>query len=361
MRIMYLLFSFTIGGTERLVADICNEMSVRGNEIHLYIVNDMISEEMLETLNKDVKVFLQKRSVGKGEKLTTLWKIARYVKKNRIQTIHCNSLNSPELLLLSYILNRRTRIIYTVHGSGQYRTLGKKRITLRNKMCDSIIGISNAVVKDIIDAGADENKVTRIYNGIKHQKYSIAQKKAFDSNEIVIGSIGRIMPSVKGQDVLLCAVPLLKKNHPKIKVIFAGGVADNQKQEYKKLLNYTNKMNLSDNVDFVGAINNVPEFLNQIDICVVPSRFEGFGLALIEAMAMGVPCVVSDVGGLKEIVDNEKIGTIFQSGDSESLARCIEIVVENYRDYKQQAWEYREKIAFKYSIQKLCDNLQKVY
>ena len=158
MRIMYLLFSFTIGGTERLVADICNEMSVRGNEIHLYIVNDLISEVMLETLNKDVKVFLQKRPVGKGKRLTTLWKIARYVERNRIQAIHCNSLNSPELLLFSRVLNQRTRIVYTVHGIGQYKTLGEKRIALRNKMCDLIIGISDAVAKDIIAAGADKKR-----------------------------------------------------------------------------------------------------------------------------------------------------------------------------------------------------------
>lgn len=361
MRIMYLLFSFTIGGTECLVTDICNEMSIRGNEVHLYIVNDLISEELIETLNKDVKVFFQKRPIGKGKKLATLWMIARYVKRNRIQTIHCNSLNSPELLLFSSILNHKTKIIYTVHGIGQYKTLGKTRVTIRNKMCDSIIGISDAVVNDIIDAGADKNKVIRIYNGVNPQKYSIAKKKDYDSNKIVIGSIGRIMPSIKGQDVLLYAVPLLKKSYPEIKVMFAGGVADDQKQEYKKLLNYVDKMDLSDNVDFIGTINNVPELLNHIDICVVPSKYEGFGLVLIEAMAMGVPCVVSDVGGLKEIVNNEKIGMIFPSGDYEALARCIKTVVDNYAKYKEQSWERKEEILLKYSIQKLCDNLQNIY
>lgn len=361
MRIMYLLFSFTIGGTEHLIADICNEMSDRGNDIHLYIVNDLISEELIGTLNKDIKVFLQKRPVGKGKRLSTLWMIARYVKRNRIQVIHCNSLNSPELLLFSNVLNQKTKIVYTVHGIGQYKILGEKRIALRNKMCDSIIGISDAVVKDIISAGADKNKVIRIYNGVNHQRYALAQKKIYDSNKIVIGSIGRIMPSVKGQDVLLRAVPLLKKSYPKIKVIFAGGVADDQKQEYKKLIDYTDKMGLSGNVDFIGTINNVPAFLNHIDICVVPSKLEGFGLALIEAMAMGIPCVVSDVGGLKEIVDNEKIGTIFHSGDPESLTRCIEAVIDNYDEYKEQSWECKEEIAFKYSIRELCDNLQKLY
>lgn len=361
MRIMYLLFSFTIGGTERLVADICNEMSVRGNEVHLYIVNDLISEEMLETLNKNVKVFLQKRPVGKGKRLTTLWMIARYVKRNRIQIVHCNSLNSPELLLFSNVLNHRTKTIYTVHGIGQYKSLGEKRIALRNKMCDSIIGISDAVVKDIIDAGADKEKVIRIYNGVEHQKYSIAQKKHYNSDEIVIGCIGRIMPSIKGQDVLLYAVPSLKKSHPKVKVIFAGGVAADQTQEYKKLLNYTDKMDLTDNVDFIGSINNVPEFLNQIDICVVPSKYEGFGLVLIEAMSMGVPCVVSDVGGLKELVDNEKMGLTFKSGDFESLARSIESIIADFDEFKRKAWENRKEIAFKYSVQIMCDNYEKVY
>ncbi len=361
MRILYLLFSFTVGGTERLVADICNEMTERGNDIHLYIVNDLVSEELLKSLNKDVSVLLQKRPVGKGKKLITLWEIASYVKRYRIQIIHCNALNTPELLLLSKVLNPETRIIYTVHGIGQYKTLGRKRIALRNKLCNTIIGISDAVVEDIVNAGCDKSKVIRVYNGIKTDKYNRTIKKQFNPDYIVMGCIGRIMPSIKGQDVLLHALPDIIERHPTIKVIFAGGVANSQRQEYKKMLSYVKNNELDKNVDFIGVINSVPELLSKIDICVVPSRSEGFGLAMIEAMSMGVPCIVSDVGGLREIVDNEKQGILFSSGNSEDFAIKFEQMISNYNEECETAWGKKNQIGDKYSIYRMCDELTQIY
>ena len=76
MKIMHLLFSFTIGGTERLVSDICNEMVERQHDVHLYIVNDLLSEELIATLDERIHVYLQKRKPG-GEKISAFWKIAQ--------------------------------------------------------------------------------------------------------------------------------------------------------------------------------------------------------------------------------------------------------------------------------------------
>ena len=84
MNILYLLFSFTTGGTERLVSDICNEMAGRDHNVHLYIVNDLVDQSMLDTLDPRIRVQLQKRPAGGGDRLGTLLKIARYIRKNKI-------------------------------------------------------------------------------------------------------------------------------------------------------------------------------------------------------------------------------------------------------------------------------------
>ena len=73
MKIMYLVFSFAVGGTERLVTDICNEMCTRNHEIYLYIVNDLVSDDLLATLNPNVNIIRQNRRSGSGEKLKTLY------------------------------------------------------------------------------------------------------------------------------------------------------------------------------------------------------------------------------------------------------------------------------------------------
>ena len=361
MKIMYLLFSFTIGGTERLVADMCNEMVELEQEIHLYIVNNLISDELLKTLDDRVHVYTQKRECGSGNKLSVLWNLAQYIKNEKIELIHCNSFNAPELLLLSKIISPKIKVVHTIHGMGQYKTLSKLRVFFRNRLCDAFIGISETVKNDIIYEGADPQKTVMIYNGIQIRKYECAKYKLFDKSNIKIGCVARIMPKVKGQDVLLNAVPMLVKRYKDIKVEFAGGIAAEEVAEYMKMQNYVQDNYIGENVQFLGNVEDIPKFLNTIDILVVPSRSEGFGLALLEGMSMGVPCIVSNVDGPAELVKNEKIGVLFPSEDAVALSECIIQVVENYEIYKNIAWRRRKELTDKYSIGTMCAHLLQLY
>ena len=361
MKIMYLLFSFTVGGTERLVANICNQMKANGEEVFLLIVNDLTDDKLLNTLDSKINVKLLKRKVGSKDKISPLVQVAKYINENKIDVVHCNSFNAPELLVLSKIINPRCKIVSTIHGVGQFKKTGKFRIALKNWICDQFIGISDVVKNDIVQAGIKEGKVRRIYNGIDVKKYECAQKKLFDADHIVIGCIARIMPSLKGQDILLRAAYKLKKQFPHIKVIFAGGVAEEQKNEYKELQEYVKNNDLSANVTFLGSVDDIPAFLNTIDICVVPSRSEGFGLALVEALSMGVPCVASNIEGPKEIIDNEGIGMMFESENSDELANVIVEIINDFQKVKDTVWKRRTDIKNKYSIQTMCEKLLQAY
>lgn len=361
MKIMYLLFSFTVGGTERLVANICNQMEAQNEDVHLYIINDLIDDNLLNTLNKNVHVKLLRRRVGAKDKISPLFKVAKYIKKNKIEVVHCNSFNAPELLILSKIVNPKCKVVSTIHGMGQFKNIEKKKILLKNWVCDKFIGISDAVVEDIIAAGIGKKKVVRVYNGIETKKYDCARLKKYDENAVVIGCVARIMPELKGQDILLEAIKIVKKQHPKVMALFAGGVAENQQGDYEKLKNYVRDNSLEENVKFLGNVDNIPEFLNGIDICVVPSRSEGFGLALVEAMAMGVPCIASNIAGPREIVLNEGIGKLFENGDSQSLSMKIEEVISKYSEIKNATWNHKLKVRQNYSIEYMCSSLLGIY
>ena len=239
MKIMYLLFSFTVGGTERLVANICNQMESQNEEVHLYIINDLIDDNLLDTLNENIHVKLLRRKVGSKDKISPLFEVAKYIKKNKIEVVHCNSFNAPELLILSKIVNPNCKVVSTIHGMGQFENIGKNKILLKNWVCDKFIGISNAVAGDIVAAGIDEKKVARVYNGIETKKYDCAKLKKYDENVIVIGCVARIMPELKGQDILLEAIKIVKKKHPKVMALFAGGVAESQQRDYEKLKKYS--------------------------------------------------------------------------------------------------------------------------
>ncbi len=361
MKIMYLLFSFTVGGTERLVANICNQMESQNEEVHLYIINDLIDDNLLDTLNENIHVKLLRRKVGSKDKISPLFEVAKYIKKNKIEVVHCNSFNAPELLILSKIVNPNCKVVSTIHGMGQFENIGKNKILLKNWVCDKFIGISNAVAGDIVATGIDEKKVVRVYNGIETKKYDCAKLKKYDENVIVIGCVARIMPELKGQDILLKAIKIVKKQHPKVMALFAGGIAENQQRDYEHLIKYVRDNSLEENVKFLGNVDNIPEFLNKIDICVVPSRSEGFGLALVEAMAMGVPCVASNIAGPREIVMNEGIGELFENGNSQSLSMKIEEVISKYDEIKKATWNQKLKVKQNYSIEHMCTCLLEIY
>lgn len=361
MKIMYLLFSFTVGGTECLVANICNQMADRGEEVHLYVINDLVDDNLLNTIDSRVRIQLLRRKVGSKDKISPLFDVAKYIKSQRIDVVHCNSFDAPKLLVISKFINPSCKIISTIHGNGQFKDSRKIDIALKNWVCDRFIGISTAVEEDIINTGIDREKVERVYNGIDVSKFDCQESKIFDDKNIVLGCIARIMPDVKGQDILLRAIKGIKRSHPNVQVLFAGGVATDQQQAYEELIRYVKDHSLESNVRFLGNIDDVPGVLRMIDICIIPSRTEGFGLSLVEALSMGVPCIASNTAGPKEIITNEGCGELFENGNSDSLCSKIEEVLSEYDKFKTSVWNHRMQVREKYSIEHMCDCLLNVY
>ncbi len=360
MNILYLLFSFTTGGTERLVADICNEMAQRNHNVHLYIVNDLYTQSMLDTLDPQVRVYLQKRPVGGGGKLQTLWGIAEYIRQNRIDVVHCNSLDAPELLLLKPLLCPKAKVLYTVHGMHQMQTKSPLKIRFRNLICHRIIAISDCVREDILAAGIHDRKVTTVPNAISLAKFSTPSQKRFDPAAPVIGNVARILPALKGQDVLIRAIGILKQEFPGITCLFAGAPAKHQEQELLSLKALTEQLGLQENIQFLGNVEDVPDFLSKIDVFALPSRSEGFGISLIEALAMGIPCVASALDGPAEVLRGGEYGTLFTPDDPQDLAQKLRLVLLDYAAQKAAAKTRIAYVQQNYAIQTMCDRLEKL-
>lgn len=361
MNIMYLLFSFTTGGTERLVVDICNEMSDKDNKVYLYIVNNLYEEELLRQLNKDVIVELQNRPVGGGKFIGTLFRIAEFIKRRRIEVVHCNALDTPELLMLHPILFPKTKIVYTIHAVGQYDELNKLRILYRNRLCNKVIAISESVKNDIIRHGADPRKIVRVYNAIDVSKFTGKNNRQFDSNHLVIGNVARIVPEIKGQDILIESVALLRHKYPEIKCYFAGGVDSEHQEAYEKLKERIRCLGMENNIIFLGNINEIADFLCSLDIFVLPSRIEGFGLALIEAMAMGIPCIAGNLAGPAEIIGDDEYGLLFERENAQMLADKIDYIARDYPVCKEKADKGARYVQKTFDIRVMCERLMEIY
>lgn len=358
MKVMYLLFSFTVGGTERLVVDICNEMIQQNNEVHLYIINDCIDYLLIDSLNQNVKVELQRRKVGQKNLLETSFKIYRYIKKNKISIIHCNSINTPEVVILSKLLEPTLRIFYTIHSLDSYKLLNKSQIKLRNILCERIIAISESVKKELLIAGAKKEKTIVLYNG-RNLNSIKCERRLFNKKTPCIGCMGRIVPEIKGQDLLVKAIKNVKMKYPKVVCYFGGDIVGSR--GYRSLLQMVEENNLKDNVSFLGMIEDVAEFYSKIDIAVIPSRQEGFGLSFVEAMSLGIPSIASNAEGLKEVVDTLKVGILFEMENEVDLALKITDLIDNYEIYEKRFQECAKMVRERFSISAMCTELKNVY
>jgi D-inositol-3-phosphate glycosyltransferase len=149
--------------------------------------------------------------------------------------------------------------------------------------------------------------------------------------------VGRIDP-VKGIDTLLRAIKRVKEARNALQdvhLLIIGGDLDRteagQNSEINKLKRLTGSLEIKDMVTFLGAQrqDQLPYFYAAADMCILPSRYESFGMVALEAMACGTPVIASKVGGLASLIQNEMSGLLIPEGDEVSLAEKILLLLTN--------------------------------
>jgi glycosyltransferase involved in cell wall biosynthesis len=164
-----------------------------------------------------------------------------------------------------------------------------------------------------------EKPVTVVPYGIDLARFRPPPRNGVRANDAVIGSVGRLSPE-KGLDVLLRAAARLINGGTRLRVVLAG-----DGPERKRLAQLAERLGISERVDVRGEVphEQVPAVLAELDIFVMPSRAEGFGVAALEAQAMELPVVASLVDGLPDVVEDDRTGLLVPAGDPEALADAI--------------------------------------
>ena len=206
-----------------------------------------------------------------------------------------------------------------------------------------------------------EEKACVVWNGsacgVDLMKFDITYKEAWRNekrsefkiaeDEIVFGYTGRITRD-KGINELLGAFKELSEIY-KIKLLLIGSIDGNGNLD-KELFNWANS---SDNVIWVEWTSETEKYYAALDVFVSPSYREGFGLVVIEAEAMGVPAIVSDVPGQSDAIVQEKTGLAVKVKNAECLANAMEELILNKEKREIYGQEARKMVEQKYEQQKL--------
>ena len=191
-----------------------------------------------------------------------------------------------------------------------------------------IVFVSEAVKISYIEQfKIDINKTDVIYNGINNEVLERGkQTKIYYKDEIQILYIGRLA-KIKGVDLLIKAINILYKQYD-IKLTIVG-----DGEERSSLEALVDDLGLNEVVKFEGNQRDIDKFLSKSNIFVYPSICqEAFGLSVVEALAYGIPCVTNKVGGLVEIIENEKNGFFSEDLNYNSLSKAIEKAILCYQD-----------------------------
>jgi glycosyltransferase involved in cell wall biosynthesis len=218
--------------------------------------------------------------------------------------------------------------------------------------CHGIIAISEAVREALLKAGVPDGKIEVIANGIalpagvaSAETRSAARRQyGFTNADFVAGHLGAFSPE-KGQDVAVAAHALLRDKIPHLRMILAGESPTQVR---------------ASGVITPGFVENREEFFAALDVFIMPSRSEGWGLAAAEALAHGVPVIASATGGLPEIVGSGETGWLVTPGDPTALADAIQAAAKDPERLRLMGVRARER-SVRFSIARTADLTERFY
>ena len=289
----------------------------------------------------------------------------RYCREEKVDVV-INHMDSP--VACAYVVALKhalpeIKIFGYLHNDVRSMTIGLKNklgyipfIKAMHRCCHKVFAISEFVKNAGIEAyGLHPDKIAVIYNGVDVSRFSpVDNKKKNARMELIF--VGRLIRK-KGIHLLLQALALLPEEVRYHATIVGFG------SEYENLVKLAESLHLNGKVDFLGKRMDIPQQLLQADYFVHPAILqEGFGITLIEAMAVGKPCIAFLGGAIGEIIEDGVDGYVVEMGSVKRLAETIEKAYHEYNTgaYQQMSLAARQK-AQTFDIQNMVRQLESFY
>ncbi|MFB6347326.1 MAG: glycosyltransferase family 4 protein, partial [bacterium] len=237
------------------------------------------------------------------------------------------------------------------------------RITIA--LSDRVVALSNQDRREQIELNlGPEDKFSVVQNGINFEAYN---QNDFDT-EIsdlpglpvetegpVILNVGRLVRE-KGQATLIEAVHQLRSNYPGVMALLVG---DGPNRDH--LLNKIDRLDLEEHVKLVGSVSNVEPYYHRADLFCFPSQYESQGMAVMEAMAAGLPVISTIEGGLAELIEPGKNALVVRPGEPDEITSAVSDLLDNDQKRRRLAEAAQETIRGSYTLDALTNRTISLY
>lgn len=330
MKVAHIFWSLTYGGIETMLVNIANGQAKMGAEVHVVIINDLYKEELLGQFGDKVTVHnLHRKYQSKG--ISFIFRLNSLLMKLQPDAIHLH-----DSRIYTFLWRKRLSRVAstTLHdlptGSVRRGGLVGKLLPFLFKSSNvyyidkvpRVFAISDAV-KDALWKRYGVHSIV-VCNGILTRNFAL-RNEHMPNNPLRIVMVSRLEHNKKGQDLLIEAAVKLNG------LVHVDFIGDGSSRGY--LENMVKRLNAEEYVSFMGTKTQpyIAEHLCEYDLFVQPSRWEGFGLTVAEAMASNVPVLVSAGQGPAEVTCGEQYGWTFENGNVEDLTSKINHIIEHYK------------------------------
>jgi glycosyltransferase involved in cell wall biosynthesis len=285
--------------------------------------------------------------------------------------IHANSIRAG-LVATGATLGLKMKVVWHLHDLLPRHPLSSAiRMVAALSKRSRMIAVSQAVRKNFCGrlSSSLKSRITVILNAIDLKNFSAVGKDReeirngllLESDDFAIGIVGQLTPR-KGQMELLEAFEKLSSKVPRAVLVIAGAAIFNRDCDYEELLRSTiPRLGISHRVRMLGARNDVPEIMRALDLLVVNSRREPFGLVACEAMAVGTPVLATACDGLPEIIDHRRNGWLVPFGDQQKLVEALAFLAERPEVRSKLAESAREDVGQRFALERYLNELQAFY
>jgi L-malate glycosyltransferase len=235
-----------------------------------------------------------------------------------------------------------------------------------NRFCDGIVAVSDGVRDFCIESeGLDPERIFTVHNGVDLARIDAApgatalkEKLNLPDGAPVVATVANIR-RIKGLDTLLRAAAMVRREVPNVRFLLAGRCLE--PDHFNELKAEVQELGLSENVQFLGDFSEVFALLKLSNVFCLLSRTEGFSNAVLEAMASGLPSVVTRVGGNPEAIDDGKNGFLLEPEDAQGAAQRITALLRNPAEAKRIGRNARNTVEQEFTSEKMAENLASLY
>lgn len=358
-RILYLIETGGPGGAERMLLDLARHLG----EGYCPTIGLLKPGWLQAQVRSTGLCCAMLGGNGLGD-LGVIANLCRVVGENQITLIHAHEFYMGAV---GALISRLTGVplVVTVHGKSYYPDKRRRRLIYR--MVATRAAMVVAVSQDLKmffcrTVGVPHKRVAVIHNGIRvnhafdrNRDPKLLEGLGIPPESSIVGTVGNLYP-VKGHRHLILAAKTIVQRQPNTHILIFG------RGELKDtLIAEAQALGIKERVHLLGYRDDVPKWLEVMDVFTMPSLSEGLPLSLLEAMAAGTPPVVTSVGGMPEVVQDGRTGFLVPPGDPNSLARKVLGLLEDPSLAANLGKAARATVLERFSLERMVNEYRDLY